>query len=192
MIRPMFHQSKFVRNGEFVVTPLDYYFNFTAENRGQYTPWDEKDTPKLFWRGKTTGDVYSHRNDFNWRNSHRIRLHTLTHDTEGHRDIYVKSSTGGWEMQTWQAGKINEAYTDIGLTDGPMQVNISPVHADPADRQCNKKDGTCEEMQEAIDWSPRVMPPAAAKYKCKSSNSLSVSRLTTRRRRWLVIVQVSI
>lgn len=128
MIRPMFHQSKFVRNGEFVITPLDYYSNLTELNPGQYTPWEEKEIPKLFWRGKTTGDAYSHRNDFNWRNSHRIRLHLLTHDTEGTRDIYVKSRrTGGWEMQTWQSGKLNEAYTDVGLTDGPMQVRTCPL-----------------------------------------------------------------
>jgi hypothetical protein len=167
----MFQQSKYARNGEIVITPLDYYFNLTDEGNGQYMPWDKKEISKVFWRGKTTGDAYSRRNDFNWRNSHRIRLHTLTHDTEGQRDIYVKSRrTGGWEMQTWQSGKLNEAYTDIGLTDGPMQVSTADHTCGwLTDNQCDKKDGTCEEMQEAIDWSQRVMPPVAAKYKCESS-----------------------
>jgi len=125
IIRPMFQQSKFLRNGEIVLTPLDYYYNSTEHGTGQdqYMSWDDKDVPKLFWRGKTTGDAYSARNDFNWKNSHRIRLHTITHDTEGYRQIYVKSRrTGGWEMQTWESGKVNKAYTDVGLTDGPMQV----------------------------------------------------------------------
>jgi len=167
MLRTMFHQSKFVRSGGFVITPLDYYSNLTKLNQGQYSPWEDKEIPKLFWRGKTTGDAYSHRNDYNWRNSHRIRLHTLTHDIEGTRNISVKSHrTGGWEIQTWQSSKLNEAYTDIGLTDGPMQVS-SDLGMFWTEVQCNKEDGTCEEMQEAIDWSPRVMPPVAAKYKCK-------------------------
>jgi len=137
--------------------------------------WDNKDTPKLHWRGKTTGDAFSARDDYNWRNSHRIRLHTLTHDKKGHRELYVKSRrTGGWEIQTWEAGKVNEAYMDVGLTDGPMQ--------------CNKEDGTCKEMQDAIDWSPRVQPQDAANFKCESTNACRVIHvLTARCDRWYVV-----
>jgi hypothetical protein len=70
-----------------------------------------------------TGDFYSGRDDYNWRNSHRVRLHTTTHDKEGQRQIYVKSRrTGAWEWQSWSTKILNEAYMDVGLVDGPMQV----------------------------------------------------------------------
>ncbi|KAK1922899.1 glycosyl transferase family 90-domain-containing protein [Papiliotrema laurentii] len=153
VMRPMFHQSKFYRNAEIVLTPLDYYYNATLRGaQNQFLSWEEKDIAKLHWRGKATGDSYSHRDDFNWRNSHRVRLHRMTHEKEGSKEIYVKSRrTGGWELQRWETKTINEAYTDVGLTDGPMQ--------------CSKEDGTCQEMQEQIDWSPRVEPSIAAKYK---------------------------
>lgn len=122
--RPMFQSSKLYGNGEIVTTPLDYYLNAShAQQRKEYVPWDDKTVDKLHWRGKPTGDWYSHRANYNWRNSHRIRLHTLTHAQDGTRSIYVKSRrTGGWEMQTWEAGKVNKAYMDVGLVDGPIQV----------------------------------------------------------------------
>jgi hypothetical protein len=121
----MFHQSKFYRNAEIVLTPLDYYYNATLRGaQNQFLSWEEKDIAKLHWRGKATGDGYSHRDDFNWRNSHRVRLHRMTHEKEGSKEIYVKSRrTGGWELQRWETKTINEAYTDVGLTDGPMQVS---------------------------------------------------------------------
>lgn len=170
VLRPMFQQSKFLRNGEFVITPLDYYSNATARGmQNQYKPWEEKTIAKVHWRGKTTGDSYSKRKDFNWRNSHRVRLHQITHDQEGSREIYVKSRRSGtWEKQIWEAKILNDAYTDIGLTDGPMQVG----HIETALIQCNKEDGTCQEMLDGIDWSPRVEPKVAANYKCGQSRGI--------------------
>ena len=123
-LRPMFHQSKIMQSPEIVLTPLDFYSN--ASHKGtqdQFLPWDEKDIAKMQWRGKMTGDFYSGRRDYNWRNSHRIRLHTMTHDNEGQVGIYVKGRrSGAWEWQSWDKKLINEAYTDAGLTDKPFQV----------------------------------------------------------------------
>jgi len=120
----MFQSSKLNGNGEIVTTPLDYYLNASdPQQRKGFISWDEKTTAKLHWRGSTTGDWYTHRENYNWRNSHRMRLHKLTHAEKGTRDIYVKSRrTGGWEMQTWEAGKVNKAYMDVGLVAGAIQV----------------------------------------------------------------------
>lgn len=174
LLRPLFHQSKLLNNGEIVLTPLDFYTNHTVANgQNQYLPWEEKTINKLHWRGHTTGDSFRFRDDYNWRNSHRVRLHTITHAKEGERKIYVKSRrTGQWEMQTWEAGKINEAYTDVGLANKPVQVStrFAPYGAcEPVVLifKCNKEDGTCDEMFEQIDWSPGVGPLEAAKYKCE-------------------------
>ena len=119
VFRPMFQSSKLYGNGEIVTTPLDFVNNATGS-----VSWDDKTIAKLHWRGKTTGDFYSNKNDANWRNSHRIRLHKLTHADTGTRDIYVKSRrTGSWEMQTWEADKVNKAYMDVGLVDKTIQVS---------------------------------------------------------------------
>ena len=123
-LRPMFHQSKFNVCPEILLTPLDYFSNVSSKGtQDQFLPWDEKDINKMHWRGRMTGDFYSARKDYNWHNSHRIRLHQSTHAEEGQVGIYVKGRrTGGWEWQTWNKGTINKAYTDVGLTDKPQQV----------------------------------------------------------------------
>ena len=37
--------------------------------------------------------------------------------------------------------------------------------------QCNKEDGTCDEMREAINWKTRMQPTEAARYKCTSATA---------------------
>ena len=120
--RPMFQQSTMSRSPEFLLTPLDDYQNATDHGTEDQTlQWSEKDVNKLQWRGKTTGDSYSHRKDFNWRNSQRIRLHFL----KGSRSLSSQNKEGDWQAQVWDRGVVNQAYMDVGLTDGPIQVSIS-------------------------------------------------------------------
>ena len=70
-------------------------------------------------------------------------------------------------MQTWEASKVNKAYTDVGLIGKPMQVSSGKLEPHRADDQCDEKDGTCQDMQDNIDWSPRVEPNVAARFKCE-------------------------
>ncbi|ORX41228.1 glycosyl transferase family 90-domain-containing protein [Kockovaella imperatae] len=154
-MRPMFHQSKYLSAPEFLLTPLDFYKDpADPRNRHLSLSWDEKTENRLQWRGMTTGDFYSVRNGYDWHNSHRIRLHRLTHDKDGDIGIYVKGRrTNTWEWQTWQKEMINKAYMDIGLVDGA--------------HQCDKKDGSCDAINHEIDWMPRMDPEQAVKYKCE-------------------------
>ncbi|CAD6571613.1 MAG: F-actin-capping protein subunit alpha [Tremellales sp. Tagirdzhanova-0007] len=151
--RPMFQQSTLSRSPEFLLTPLDDYQNATDhDTKEQRLRWSHKDVNQLQWRGKTTGDSYSHRKDFNWRNSQRIRLHFLSNEEMGSRTLLAQNEEGAWLGQVWDREGINQAYMDVGLTDGPIQ--------------CNKEDGTCDEMSKAIDWKTRMKPDEASRYKC--------------------------
>ncbi|KAL7421169.1 hypothetical protein Q5752_004054 [Cryptotrichosporon argae] len=152
-LEAVFQQSKYAGNGNLILTPLDYYKNAShPESVSAYVPWEEKTVPKLFWRGSMTGDHYDHRKDSNWRNSHRIRLHTKTHETDGTSPILVQNTNDGtWYTQEWSNAVLNEAYMDVGLTGKAFQ--------------CNKEDGTCNELDEAIQFAGRVQPSEAAKYK---------------------------
>ncbi|WWD04614.1 hypothetical protein V865_002685 [Kwoniella europaea PYCC6329] len=157
VLRPIFQLSKFVRNPEFLTTPLEAYDNFTsAEGRKKYVPWEQKSISKLFWRGSTTGDSYSKRKDYTWHQSHRPRLALMTQDGQvGEKQIWVKArgrtDGGAWNKESWSINRLNEAYMDIGLTGGP--------------HQCKKEDGTCDEMAKEIQFKDRVRPEDAAKYK---------------------------
>ena len=122
----MFQQSTLSRSPEFLLTPLDDYQNATDhDTKEQRLRWSHKDVNQLQWRGKTTGDSYSHRKDFNWRNSQRIRLHFLSNEEMGSRTLLAQNEEGAWLGQVWDREGINQAYMDVGLTDGPIQVSVS-------------------------------------------------------------------
>ncbi|WVR06184.1 hypothetical protein IAU60_003214 [Kwoniella sp. DSM 27419] len=152
VLRPIFQLSKFTRNPEFLTTPLEAYENFTTpEARSKHVPWEKKSISKLFWRGSSTGDSYSKRKDYTWRQSHRPRLALMTQETEGVRDVWVKRKIAGWDKESWAVAKLNERYMDVGLT--------GKAH------QCHSDDGTCQEMDAEIKFKGRVDPVEAAKYK---------------------------
>ncbi|WVQ80599.1 hypothetical protein IAT38_002704 [Cryptococcus sp. DSM 104549] len=153
VLRPIFQLSKFVRNPEFLTTPLEAYENFTsAAAQKKHAPWAEKTIDKLFWRGSSTGDSYSKRSnsDYTWRQSHRPRLALKTQATEGTERVWVQRGKA-WEHEEWGVGELNEKYMDVGLTGVP--------------HQCKKEDGTCQEMTDEIVWKDRVQPEQAAHYK---------------------------
>ncbi|ODN95887.1 hypothetical protein L198_04506 [Cryptococcus wingfieldii CBS 7118] len=151
-LRPIFQLSKNARNPEFLTTPLEAYENFTDPiAQKKYSPWEEKTINKLFWRGSSTGDSYSKRPDgHTWRQSHRPRLALMTQETEGVKDVWVQKGKI-WEKESWSVAKLNEAYMDVGLT--------GQAH------QCKKEDGTCDEMNQVIEFKARVLPEDSAKYK---------------------------
>ena len=165
VLRPFFQLSKFSRNAELLTTPLDAYINHTSDlGISQYTPWEEKSIQKVFWRGSSTGDSYSARRGYDWRESHRPRLHLIAQSNSSEKvEIWVKKgSTGGsggggggfWEREKWRIGDLNRFWLDVGLTG---------VH------QCKEADGTCAEMKREIKLAARVDSTQAAKYKCRST-----------------------
>jgi len=116
--------SKFARNPELLSTPLQAFENHTSsEAKSKTLPWEYKSLDKLFWRGSSTGDSYSHsKKDGDWRRSHRPRLHLMAQQVEGESVVHVQQDRE-WVAETWSVSRLNEKYTDIGLTDKPRQVS---------------------------------------------------------------------
>lgn len=154
-LRPVFQLSKPIQNGEFLTTPLEAYFNATSQNgMDEASEWSEKTISKLFWRGASTGDAYTQpkasRPDYDWRTSHRPRLHLFGQRTEGEAKVWVKRDDRRWDQETFSISELNDRYLDVGLA--------GKVH------QCDH-DGTCEEMEKEIIFKDRVEPRDAAAYK---------------------------
>lgn len=89
---------------------------------------------QVFWRGSTTGGHYEKKNDFNWRNSHRVRLNALANaHGDSHTDVLVETgydeSDRKVSMKRLHARELNEHLFDVGIT---------------AIAQCQESDGTCE------------------------------------------------
>jgi hypothetical protein len=125
VLRPIFVLSKFSRNNEFLFPPMEAYENATSTAaRKKYLPWESKTINKVFWRGSSTGDSYSVRKNYDWRRSHRPRLHLMTQNTTGDVDLWVKRGRE-WAEEKWSVGKLNEYYMDVGLTGKPHQVSAA-------------------------------------------------------------------
>lgn len=124
-LRPLFQLSKFSRDPSFLTTPLEAYDNHTSDaGAAKYAPWADKTVDKLFWRGSSTGDHYSHRKGYDWRKSHRPRLHFLAQATEGQVGLWVQRGKE-WVWEMVGKGKVNERYMDVGLTGKPHQVSVA-------------------------------------------------------------------
>lgn len=153
-MRPVFQLSKLSQNNEFLLTPLEAYKNASSRDGiAQTSPWSEKTINKLFWRGSTTGDSYTQpkkaRPGYNWRWSHRPRLHLFAQNQEGEARVWTKRKDG-WNLERWTRHELNEKYLDIGFA--------GRVH------QCDK-DGTCDEMSKELIFKDRVLPAQAKAYK---------------------------
>lgn len=153
-LRPVFQLSKPQQNGEFVVTPLEGYRNATSKGGIEQTSeWSEKTISMLFWRGLATGDHYTvakpGRPGYDWRKSHRTRLHLFAQRMDGNVPVWVKRENG-WVQEDIPRLDLNTRYLDIGLVNKPVQ--------------CDKADGTCEVMANEIVFKDRVEPKAAKAY----------------------------
>jgi hypothetical protein len=123
ILRPIFVLSKFSRNNEFLFPPMEAYENSTTpEARKKFQPWESKSINKLFWRGSSTGDSYSARKNYDWRKSHRPRLHLMMQNETGNVDLWVKHGRE-WNEEQWSTAKVNEYYMDVGLTGKPHQAS---------------------------------------------------------------------
>lgn len=135
---PQLVLSKHVQSNQLLITPLEAFQNVTHR-----VPWAQKTTSKIFWRGSTTGDFFLDRKDYNWRNSHRIRLHALTNAKRGKKDVLVETKGGKEvEMRRFEVGDLNEHLMDVGLS------SIG---------QCKEEDGTCECDSRAWSASGRAV-----------------------------------
>ncbi|RXK36431.1 hypothetical protein M231_06275 [Tremella mesenterica] len=135
---------RYVHSSDLVSAPLDGVWEKVA-----YIPWEEKPIRKAFWRGTATGSF--HNKKIPWRGSQRERLHFLAHNnSEATAPILVKRD-GRWVTESYPVQEMNEAWLDVGLSDGPTQ--------------CSEEDGSCDELEMEIDFMPRVRKEDAVKYK---------------------------
>ncbi|KLT43057.1 hypothetical protein CC85DRAFT_284814 [Cutaneotrichosporon oleaginosum] len=142
---PLFSLAKTSLNSDILITPLEQFGHIRPD-----IPWAAKRDPRLYWRGSATGISMMHQG-VKWRDSHRWRLHLFANNMTGQREILVprlNASTVGLGTETMDAEESARWFFNMRLAGGPIQ--------------CDEDDGTCDEMQEEIEWAP-YDPPSATR-----------------------------
>ena len=146
---PLFTFAKTNIHSDVLVTPLEQY----SDTYIGYDPdWEKKDFNKLMWRGSTTGVNFYVTND--WKASQRARLHFLTHESKGARNLLVADADGPVSEEPTPIRSLNEAYMDVSFSGGPVQCD----------------DETCAIMKDVIDFKETM--GLHDSYKVSSPSSL--------------------
>ncbi|KAG0141447.1 hypothetical protein CROQUDRAFT_83232 [Cronartium quercuum f. sp. fusiforme G11] len=137
-----FSQSSSFSN-DILISPLEQFSDLNL-NLKQYKSFKSKnETQKLMWRGKTTGVWFDR--EFNWRSSHRMRLHNLGkfNSTHQFRDLHIFNEND--DQIKVERKKLNE------LVNRFLSVNfVGPLV------QCSIKDGTCDAVKKEIEFGELV------------------------------------
>ncbi|EIW69878.1 hypothetical protein TREMEDRAFT_61649 [Tremella mesenterica DSM 1558] len=153
-LTPIFVLSKTNLHSDILGIPTEQWVEDTPA-----LSWGRKTDSRLLWRGSNTGVWHS--GQTTWRSSHRTRLVRMASkiDIDGeYGGVEVlpapKSLRGqmvGNEVRelTWE--EVNEHYLDVGFVSGPIQ--------------CDKENGTCEQLQEEFNWLERIKPEQENRYK---------------------------
>jgi hypothetical protein len=160
-ISPFFVLSKLEQGGELLIPSVQ---GFSTRDGQNVIPWSERNSSKIFWRGRTTGNHFNRQHD--WRTSHRIVLHNLTTSREGEENVLVEDEeTGRPRLKAFNKAELNDAYMNVGLVGPPTQ--------------CSKDDGTCQAMAEGIDFLPLVKNMAGQDSKFALDVGEHISPMTT-------------
>jgi hypothetical protein len=128
---PLFTFAKTNVHSDVLVTPLEQY----SDSYIGYDPdWEKKTINKLMWRGSTTGIDFYVQND--WKNSQRARLHFLTNEKKGTKDVLWAEGDGPIGEKKYNTNGLNRAYMDVAFAGGPVQ--------------CDEE--TCKVMSELIEF----------------------------------------
>lgn len=94
-------------------------------------------------RGLATGLNHNKKGGAKWRQSHRERLHFLANDkTSANQEILSPiGNTGAVEYARYPMKELGEYYMDVKLAGGHWQ--------------CDGEDGTCDEMNNEIEWAEK-------------------------------------
>ncbi|KAG8925428.1 F-actin-capping protein subunit alpha [Tulasnella sp. 408] len=143
-LEPFFVGCKLAQGPEILMPALVGF----SDSKSEAPPAWSTRKAKAFWRGSTTGNHFTIKD---WKRSHRIALHFLANGQEGQEAVLLEDVKKGLVAKSFSRKELNERYMDIGLVGKPIQ--------------CEKKDGTCEEMTKQIDFKPRAAPNLGSQYK---------------------------
>ncbi|GAA5825171.1 hypothetical protein JCM3770_006903 [Rhodotorula araucariae] len=112
--------------------------------------WEERPFTSLQWRGQTSGPLWESLTP--WRTSQRARLHLLSHQEEGSRNITVTDERDLMHAVEVPNYRVNPLFLDTGMV-GPAV-------------QCIQEDGTCDKMYEVFQgYDKRISFDRASLYK---------------------------
>ncbi|SGY20402.1 BQ5605_C016g08039 [Microbotryum silenes-dioicae] len=141
---PLFTFAKTNIHSDILVTPLEQY----SDTYIGYDPdWEKKEYNKLMWRGSTTGAEFAV--GYDWRSSQRARLHFLTNDLKGQKNVLISEEEGPIKEEMMQMHNLNKAQCDVSFSGGPVQCD----------------DETCAIMKEEIEFRPTMGLTDSYKYK---------------------------
>jgi beta-1,2-xylosyltransferase len=147
---PIFVPSKTVLNGDIPITPVGS--DGRRDDVGNDPGWSSK-SGKAYWRGRATGMGHNKGNGAKWRQSHRERLHWLAND-ESTKMLDVLSpsgSAGETQLVSYPLRSLGQYYMDAKLIGGPWQ--------------CDRGDGTCDEMAAEIEFAGEATWQESNQYK---------------------------
>lgn len=112
--------------------------------------WEERPFTSLQWRGQTSGPLWEKLTP--WRTSQRARLHLLSHQEDGNRQVTLVDGDEIMHSTEMSNYRLNPLFLDTGMV-GPAV-------------QCVKEDGTCDEMYEVFQgYDKRISFDRASLYK---------------------------
>lgn len=142
-LHPLFVQSKALQGGGILAPSL---YAFDPNDGKNVVRWEER-SPKVYWRGRSTGCWHQ---KATWRESHRVRLHLLANNHRGKHTaegvtagdeltvLVEDEADGTLRTRRTSRAEFNAEFMDVGLI-GPPTV-------------CDTKDGTCDVMARRIDF----------------------------------------
>ncbi len=140
---PLFTFAKTRMHADILSTPLEQYSD-TYE--GYEPPWEQKSRNKLLWRGTTTGAQFDKHTP--WRLSQRARLHLMTHEQEGEREL-IWAHRGELTTGNVSVAELNHLYMDTSFAGQP--------------EQCDPE--TCALMRDKIDFKSFMGLEESYQYK---------------------------
>lgn len=167
---PLFTFAKTRMHADILSTPLEQFSEFYI---GYEPPWDQKSHNKLLWRGSsscasswadragsTTGVEFNKHTP--WRLSQRARLHMMSQDMEGEKEV-IWSQRGAVRESNMTVSDLNHLYMDTAFSGVPHQCD--PETCKIMEDTINFKPLIGLEDSNMVSSSPLQASPDAAQYK---------------------------
>ncbi|KAJ9094050.1 hypothetical protein QFC21_006151 [Naganishia friedmannii] len=149
-IMPIFVPSRTLLHADIPITPVGK--DGRRDDVGDDPAWNAKSN-KLYWRGLATGLQHNKITGAKWRDSHRERLHFLANDPSSTpRSILEPVGVSGRAVENeYPVNMLGQYYMDVKLSGGHWQ--------------CDGSDGTCDEMNEEIEFGSKDSPERSNAFK---------------------------